>query len=137
MFENASIKLKRNIMEINKSAQFLHECLGWLRLLDFFGQENSYLKTRLSEVVDHRTDKDFLALAEHFQNLFIMKDEFIDELTHDVREQQEKISRLAVQNSLPESSLGIQQKLRNEISYLEKDFIETKNEFNKYLSSVL
>ena len=41
----------------NKTEQFLHENITWKRLLDFFIQENSFLKTRLSEVVDRETDQ--------------------------------------------------------------------------------
>lgn len=132
------ISKNRNVMEINKTEQFLNECQSWLRLLDFFEQENSHLKTRLSEVLDHNTDKDFLAMAEHYQNQFILKDEFFDEILHDVKDQQKKLDDLSIKKALPaEKLITKQQKLRNEISYLEKDFINAKNEFNKYLSSVL
>ena len=65
---------------------YKHESLMWVRSLEFFKQENNYLKNRLSEVVDKTTNKYFLAEAEHFQNQFIIKDEFIDELKHDVNE---------------------------------------------------
>ena len=78
-------------MEKNKTDQVVQECMAWERLLDFFKQENSHLKIRLSEVLDDKTDKDFLALAEHFQNQFILKDEFVDEMSHDVREQEKTL----------------------------------------------
>jgi len=71
----------------DKMDQYQHETSMWARSLDFFKQENNYLKNRLSEVVDKTSDKYFLAQAEHFQNQFIIKDEFIDELKHDVNEQ--------------------------------------------------
>ena len=119
--------------------QYRHEYMTWKRVLEFFKQENAFLKTRLSEVVDRKTDKEFLALAEHFQNQFIIKDEFIDELKHDVNEMDtnsKDITRLM--NLMPERKIEIKQnKLRNEMEYLEKNFTELKNEFNKYLVSVL
>ena len=59
-------------VKLSKPDQFHHENKTWRRLLDFFKQENSFLKTRLSEVLDKSTDKNFLALAEHFQNKFIL-----------------------------------------------------------------
>jgi len=127
-----------NSEKISKTEQFLQECAGWLRLLDFFKQENSFLKTRLSMVVDHKTDTDFLALAEHFQNLFILKDEFISEITHDAKKQELMLTVAAEKKLSPEEHLvKKQQKLRNETEYLEKDFTATKNEFNKFISSVL
>ncbi len=123
-------------IKISRPEQFHHENKTWNRLLEFFRQENSFLKNRLAEVVDHRTDKEFLALAEHFQNRFIIKDEFIDELRHDTNAQ-ERVLLKADNNLLDEKIIKKQEKLRNEMEYLERDFARLKNEFNKYLSSVL
>jgi len=119
--------------------QYRHEYMTWKRTLEFFKQENAFLKTRLSEVVDRNTDKEFLALAEHFQNQFIIKDEFIDELKHDINEMDANIKNGAnMAKVTPDRKMDIKQnKLRNEVEYLEKNFIELKNEFNKYLVSVL
>jgi hypothetical protein len=122
-----------------KLEQYRHEYRTWQRMLEFFKQENAFLKTRLSEVVDKNTDKEFLALAEHFQNQFIIKDDFIGELKHDINE----IETLAREGAgalkiLADKRIeGKHNKLRNEIEYLEKSFTQLKNEFNKYLVSVL
>lgn len=139
MIENRKfITIKRNLMEKNKTDQVVQECMAWERLLDFFKQENSHLKIRLSEVLDNKTDKDFLALAEHFQNQFILKDEFVDEMSHDVREQEKTLVIVAEKKAIIEERLiKKQQKIRNEMEFLEKDFNRMKNEFNKYLVSVL
>lgn len=121
-------------VKISKPDQFHHENKTWGRLLEFFKQENTFLKNRLSEVVDHSADKDFLALAEQFQNKFIIKDEIIDELRHDINLQ--NVDMINSNDSLVDSKLiKRQEKLRNEMEYFEKDFIQLKNEFNKYLSS--
>ncbi len=124
---------------ISKLEQFRHEYLTWDRMLEFFKQENAFLKTRLSEVVDRNTDKEFLALAEHFQNQFIIKDEFIDELMHDIHEMEAIIKKEVVTvKSLPDKKIETKHnKLRNEIEYLEKNFGQLKNEFNKYVISFL
>lgn len=124
---------------ISKIEQFHHENLTWERSLDFFKQENAYLKTRLSEVVDQVSDKDFLALAEHFQNQFIIKDEFIRELQHDINSQEKNLKDTILRSSeVPDDrTTKKQDKLRNEIEFLEKDFARLRNEFNKYLSTVL
>lgn len=113
--------------------QYIHENNTWLRLLEFFKQENAVLKNRLAEVLDYKSNKEFLALAEHFQNLFILKDEFIDELRHDVNSQLQLLS--SKDKLLPDEKLIRKQvKLRNEMEYLEKNFAKLKNEFNRYLS---
>jgi hypothetical protein len=123
-------------VKISRPEQFLHENKTWNRLLEFFKQENAFLKTRLAEVVDHRTDKEFLTLAEQFQNKFIIKDEYIDELRHDVNLQQQGLNKKD-NELLDRNTLKKQEKLRNEMEYFEKDFTKLMNEFNKYLSSVL
>jgi len=105
-------------------------------MLDFFKQENSFLKNRLSEVLDVSTDKNFLALAEQFQNKFILKDEYIDELRHDINKQELNLKDTS-QNTVDNKLIRLQEKLRNEMEYFEKDFNKLKNEFNKYVSTTL
>lgn len=121
-----------------KLEQYQHEAGMWLRALDFFKQENNHLKNRLSAVVDKTSDKLFLAQAEHFQNQFIIKDEFVDELKHDVNEQvrylknfQQKHSDL---NGQAKSFSEIQDNLRDQMNYLEKDFSSLRIEFYAYLT---
>ena len=119
---------------VNKTDQFLHENITWKRTLDFFMQENSFLKTRLSEVVDKEIDKNFIAQAEHFQNEFILKDEYIHDIGRDIKEQEKNIQLAFTQKKIPDNkTCSKQEKLRNEMSYLEKECSDLKNQFNKYL----
>jgi hypothetical protein len=124
---------------ILKVEQFRFEHFSWERLLDFFKQENTYLKTRLAEVLDKNMGKEILPYAEHFQNQFIIKDEFIDELKHEIHVLQQGYENLPNQNIENEDKkLNVRQnKLRNEMEYFEKDFTNLKNEFTKYLLTVL
>lgn len=126
-------------ISLSRLQQYYHENKTWLRSLDFFLQENTILKNRLSEVVDQSTGKEFLALAEQFQNRFILKDEFINELRHDVNGQQFLLNdyREKGKTILENRYIKKQEKLRNEMAYLEKDFTRLKNEFNNYLSTGL
>ncbi len=125
-----------SLVKITKPDQFHHENKTWNRMLEFFKQENTFLKNRLSEVLDNSTDKVFLALAEQFQNKFIIKDEYIDELRHDINEQDKKLTE-STANYIDINLIKRQEKLRNEMEYFEKDFNKLKNEFNKYLAKVL
>ena len=117
--------------------QLQFESMTWSRSLEFFKQENTHLKDRLTEVVDKISDKSFLAHAEHFQNQFIIKDEFIDELKHDVNEQTRMIReynrKYGSVNNPPLDLKAIQETLREQMQYLEKDFAVLKNEFHQYL----
>lgn len=134
-----TIQNKKTVMTgSNKTEQFLHENITWKRLLDFFIQENSFLKTRLSEVVDKETDALFIAQAEHFQNEFILKDEYIRDITKDIKEQEKNLQLELIQKNVPDyKTCRKQEKLRNEISYLETEFSTLKNQFNKYLLSII
>jgi hypothetical protein len=123
-------------VKISMTEQFHHENKTWIRLLEFFKQENYFMKNRLSEVLDHNVDKDFLALAEQFQNKFILKDEYIIELRSDINRQDQVLSDSSAQPADIKLTKA-QEKLRNEMEYFEKDFTTLKNEFNKYLFSVI
>jgi hypothetical protein len=110
----------------------------WLRTLEFFRQENNHLKNRLTEVVDKASDKNFLAQAEHFQNQFIIKDEFIDELKHDVnihlKDVKDYAKKNVEMNGHAENFAEVQKNLRDQMRYLEKDFTSLRNEFHEYLA---
>ena len=119
----------------SRPEQYLQEYLAWMRMLEFYKEENIFFKTRLSEVVDHEADKDFLALAEQFQNQFIIKDDFIDELRHDINAMEVTVKE---NKTTPGIKLEIKHnKLRNGMEYLEKSFTQLKKEFNGYLLSIV
>jgi hypothetical protein len=123
-------------VKISMTEQFHHENKAWVRLLEFFKQENYFMKNRLSEVLDHNVDKDFLALAEQFQNKFILKDEYINELRSDINKHDQVLTDSSAQ-LVDKKLTKMQEKLRNEMEYFEKDFTTLKKEFNKYLFSVI
>jgi hypothetical protein len=118
----------------SRSEKYRQEYLAWMSRLEFYKQENAFFKIRLSEAVDNGIGKDALALAEHFQNQFIIKDDFIGELQHDTN------AMLSGINKNNEAEIARQDakqnKLRNEINYLEKSFSQLTNEFNSFLLSV-
>jgi len=136
---DTSMKAVKSTKVNNILEQFHHENMTWVRSLDFFKQENNYLKNRLSEVVDINSDKTFLAQAEHFQNQFIIKDEFVDELKHDINEQEKILMEKYIKtgNGIDDPVIVRQKNLREQMEYLEKDFTTLRNEFNNYLTKTL
>jgi hypothetical protein len=139
-------KINHHFFDISKMAsikisgldQFTHENLMWERALNFYKQENSFLKTRLSQVVDNNTDKAFVEQAEHYQNIFLFKDEYIKELCQDIRMQLELIKNAVPGNALHTNAMNrMQDKLRTEMEKFERDFSIQKNEFNKTLVSYI
>ena len=129
---------KKQLMQINKSDQFLQEIFSWMRLIDFYKQEISYLKNRLSEVVDQNINNDLLPSAEYFQNLFILKDEFNASISSEIKNQELQLHEIIKNNTeAGESFLKKQEKLRNEVENFEKKFSTSKKEFNKFLFSIV
>ncbi|HAN65497.1 MAG TPA: hypothetical protein DCQ34_04120 [Chitinophagaceae bacterium] len=127
-------------INISGKEHYLHEYQAWNRALSYLLEENAYLKTRLAQVLDINTDKQFVDLAEHFQNSFIFNDELIREMEIDIRAQQEILKKSAMADLLKgdqEAFVKKQDKLRNEMEYFEKKFSQMKNEFNHYLVSHL
>lgn len=119
--------------------QFHEESMAWLRSLEFLRQENSHLKNRLAEVVDGSTDRDFLAQAEHFQNQFIIKDEYLDEMRHDVNGQERRLEGLMHKREagVDEFLRQAQRRLRGQMEYLEREFTGLRNQFNDYIDGRL
>lgn len=125
-------------IKILEADQFMHEIQTWERVMNFYKQENAFLKTRLSQVVDNNTDKAFVNLAEHFNNRFILTDEYISQLTKDNKTQKEIVKQSMLGNQLQDTMMNkLQKKLRTEMEDFEKEISGLKNEFNKKLVSYL
>jgi hypothetical protein len=118
--------------------QFQFEVHAWIRLIEFLIQENTYLKNRLSEVIDHIKDRENLALAEHFQNQFIVKDDIYDHIIHDLKKQSQKwkgvtsITSKEVQDDLSK----IQKNLKDQLEFIERDHAVLTKDYNTYLASL-
>ncbi|MEY2812197.1 MAG: hypothetical protein RI991_1192 [Bacteroidota bacterium] len=118
--------------------QFQFEVHAWIRLIEFLIQENTYLKNRLSEVIDHIKDRENLALAEHFQNQFIVKDDVYDHIIHDLKKQSQKwkgvtsITSKEVQDDLSK----IQKNLKDQLEFIERDHAVLTKDYNTYLASL-
>lgn len=130
--------INMNSTDTAKLNQMHHEHQSWLRVVDFFEEENVYLKNRLAEVVYNNADKDFLALAERYQNLFIIKANFMEELRHDINEQEDIVKKAFVtpHKYLTSDFFSQHIKLQHDTRFLEKDFAKIRNEFNKYISEM-
>jgi len=67
----------------------------WLNELLFWQDEIKTYKNRLGEVVSRWTDKEVLSQSEHFQNQFILHNEKLDELIHDINKHESGLSKYA------------------------------------------
>jgi hypothetical protein len=119
--------------------QFKHENETWLRTLDYFQQENIFLKNRIAQLAKFHINDSFLNELENFQNRFVDKDAVISLLRYDIALQNDLI--LEVDTSFnAEKSQKItvnQNKLRDDMQRMEREFNRLKFDFNNYLANNL
>lgn len=119
-----------------KISQLQGECATWLAVLNLLKEESNLLKTKLSETLDNNTEKEIVAQAETFNNLIIERDEYIKDITADVKAQEKKLKESQAKNLVDKQRVKQQQKLRNEIAFLEKDFAGMRENFyRKFLKN--
>lgn len=125
------------LMMNEKNNQLLQEQEAWKRSLEFYKQENALLKYRLSEMVDKSEGDHFLQTAEYFQNEFLIKDEWLQRLSHSLQTIQEEIyTKKGVIQTVDKATI-LQDELRKQIGQFEHDFIQLSNDFNqKVLKSI-
>lgn len=117
---------KYYFMMNEKNNQLLQEQEAWKRSLEFYKQENALLKYRLSEMVDKSEGDHFLQTAEYFQNEFLIKDEWLQRLSHNLHSLQEESNMgAAIQKTV------LHDELRNQMAKFEEDFIRLSNDFNQ------
>jgi hypothetical protein len=127
------------VMTHNKKfTQFRHESDTWKRYLQFIQQENNHLKTRLSQVLQHDTDEQFLERAEYFQSKFIAEDDTVNMLRQDIHELDNMLSK-----EIPEDANTIKElqkklkKMHKDMEIVERQFNKLKSDFNLYLTESL
>ncbi len=130
--------ITQDIKDSSTLNQFQFEIHSWIRLIHFLNQENTHLKNRLSEVIDQIKDRDKLALAEHFQNLFIVKDDVYDHILHDLKKQANKWrdTELLSNAVLLEELNKTQKNLSAQIEFIERDHAVLSKDYNTYLASL-
>lgn len=127
------------VMTHNKKfTQFRHESDTWKRYLQFIQQENNHLKTRLSQVLQHDTDEQFLERAEYFQSKFIAEDDTVNMLRQDIHELDNMLTK-----EMPEEASTVKElqkklkKMHKDMEIVERQFNKLKSDFNLYLTESL
>lgn len=121
-----------------KLFQYRHESDTWKRHLQFIQQENNHLKTRLSQVLQHDTDEEFLERAEYFQSKFIAEDDTVNMLRQDIHEIDQIFSNDKAEDSLIIKELQKKlKKMNKDMEIVERQFNKLKTDFNSYLADSL
>ena len=130
--------ITKDLKDSSTLNQFQFEIYMWIRLIEFLIQENTYLKNRLSEVIDQIKDRENLALAEHFQNQFIVKDDVYDHIIHDLKKQSYKWKEVkSITSKEAQDDLSkIQKNLKDQLEFIERDHAVLTKDYNTYLASL-
>lgn len=101
---------------------------NWQKSIEDFSQRNALLKYRLSEIVDSHEDKNFLQVAEYFQNELLLTDELLKRLRSELQEYVE----MKQHDYDPLEKITKKHKaFRNGILTFEKKFLNLSDDFNK------
>ncbi len=120
----------------SKASQCLYEISAWIRLIEFLNQENAHMKNRLSEVIDRIQDSEQLAIAEHFQNQFIIKDDVYDHMLHDLNNQSAKWHHLTAGHSTTSDLKKNHKNIRHQMESIEREHALIMRDYNTYLASL-
>ena len=119
-------------MEQEKIEQLEFEVNTWKRFLNFFMDENVYLKNRLAHLLKNGFDRKFLEEFEDFQNKFINHDGVISLLRNDIAH----LDKLLISEKLNDGKINniIDKKLDHLRNNAEKQFTQLQLSFNTFLS---
>ena len=103
----------------------------WLNTLNFYKDDLTVLKKRLEELVSKNNNKDFLKLAEHFQNQFIIQRNNIDEITHAVKANENNLIKKIEDNpiAVDHRKTEYHETEKEMVASFEKNFNELRKEF--------
>lgn len=116
---------------------FEHET--WGKQLDFYKDELNSFKNRLGEISERYTDSEVLAQLEHFQNQFILQQEVIDTLNHEINVHEDTIMGEAKENmtAVNRRLFDDHGDLRDKMETFVKLYNELKNKYMRYLSKYM
>jgi hypothetical protein len=118
--------------------QMQSEIETWLRVIDFLSAENVNLKNRLSEVIQNDVSIEILEQIENYQNNFLTKDTVLALLAKDIKEFKKSLEREDLSDKDSVNRLfSIQNKLRDDVGKTEREFINIRSGFNKFLLGIL
>lgn len=118
--------------------QFMLELHTWERALDFYKQENVFLKTHLSGIIDTSQDASVVESAEQFNNKFVFIDELILALQQDIRLQSQLLrEHIAGDSTQKEVMNKLQLRLRHGMEKFDKEMATLKKKFNQKIVGLI
>lgn len=114
-------------------------CQDWTRTLQFYKTEIPYFKKRLVEISLKNTGEDIRKEIEHFENEFIVLNEDLDQLQHNVNLQQDDAMKSASEKPLfiNVRKVKVDDNLGELIESFEMEFAKNKKQFYRFLSKTM
>lgn len=113
-----------------------HAHSDWLRSIHFYRQELEILRYRLTEIGGKNTARDVAATVDHFEIQFVIRNEQIDELEHQIGNTMASITKQAQQNGgagyIDKEYSATYQTLQDKVVAEEKAINELRHEFNRF-----
>jgi uncharacterized membrane protein YgaE (UPF0421/DUF939 family) len=111
----------------------------WLNKLDFYKDDLVVLRQRLEEVAARNTVREIMAQVEHFQNLFIIQRNEIDEFRHAIKEHENELQAVINHNpvALNRQRIADHPEYRERMERFEKLFHEFRAELLQFVSKHL
>ncbi|AWV98779.1 hypothetical protein [Arcticibacterium luteifluviistationis] len=111
----------------------------WQEALAFYADDLTILKERLSEVSIKNTDQEIKKTVEQFQNQFIIQEEQIDILNHDIQISEDAIVENIKENPVASDHRKMSEKtdLADRMETFKKLFVEMKDTFNDFVGKNL
>ncbi len=97
------------------------------------------MKNRLANLLDLFDASYILEWAENFQNQVLMKEEALELIKVDLKNQELLLAKgfLELSDDLCQNAVEKQEKIRRQIKYMEKDCLNMKHAFDQFVSSYL
>ncbi len=130
-------KVKVKEVLYNEDLHFEHQ--QWRSEIAFWEDELKSFKNRLSELVMRWTDKNVLAQLEHYQNEFIIHQEIIDTLQHDINLHETNMAELSIrdEDSIDTTFAKKHLEFRNRMEAQRQIYADLKSEFYKFLAKYM
>lgn len=111
----------------------------WLNKLDFYKDDLVLLRKRHDEVVTKNTNREVMAMVEHFQNQFIIQRNEIDEFRHAIKEHENIIEAAINANGTAIHRQRIQDhpEMRERMERFEKLFHEFRMELLRFAAKYI
>ena len=106
----------------------------WMSKLEFYEDEISIMKNRLSVIASKNSHQDVLAQVEHFQNQLIVQKDNIDEISHTITIDEDAIQKEVEKKSKSGDHIkkGTHAGEKIAVELFEKNFNKLRAEFNEF-----